>query len=49
MQILIRTDAVFLPGVSGHRAMTSVDERCATAIVINGWDNGERAEASPSR
>ncbi|QWA23395.1 hypothetical protein [Streptomyces osmaniensis] len=49
MQILIRTDALFLPKVSGHRVMTSVDERCATAIVVNGWDDGERAEASPSR
>jgi hypothetical protein len=37
---LIRADAVFLPNVSGHRAMTSVDEPCAAAFGINGWHNG---------
>lgn len=49
IQILVRADAVFLPNVSGRSAMTSVDELCAVAIVIDGWDNGERAATSLSR
>ncbi|MFF7161279.1 hypothetical protein ACFZBP_07785 [Streptomyces sp. NPDC008086] len=49
IQILIRADGAFLLNVSGHRAMTSVDELCAVAIVINAWDDGERAETSLSR
>ncbi|MET9759438.1 hypothetical protein ABZ016_10320 [Streptomyces sp. NPDC006372] len=46
---LIRADAVFLPNASGRSAMTSVDELCAVALVVNGWDNRERAESSPPR